>query len=59
MIMGMYLGNGYDALAGSWRMPGVDPTSNTSFDVTVRQAQAAERGELRFLFLPAAPTRGA
>jgi len=56
MIIGMHLGNGYGALAGSWRMPGVDPTSYTSFDVKVRQAQAAERGKLQFLFLPDGPS---
>ena len=37
MIIGMHLGNGYGALAGAWRMPGVDPTSYTSFDAKVRQ----------------------
>ncbi|MDB5914959.1 MAG: nitrilotriacetate monooxygenase [Ramlibacter sp.] len=56
MIIGMHLGNGYGALAGSWRMPGVDPTSYTSFDAKVRQAQAAERGKLQFLFLPDGPS---
>jgi FMN-dependent oxidoreductase (nitrilotriacetate monooxygenase family) len=56
MIIGMHLGNGYGALAGAWRMPGVDPTSYTSFDAKVRQAQAAERGKLQFLFLPDGPS---
>ncbi|HEX8430460.1 MAG TPA: NtaA/DmoA family FMN-dependent monooxygenase [Longimicrobium sp.] len=56
MIIGMHLGNGYGALAGSWRMPGVDPTSYTSFDAKVQQAQAAERGKLQFLFLPDGPS---
>jgi alkanesulfonate monooxygenase SsuD/methylene tetrahydromethanopterin reductase-like flavin-dependent oxidoreductase (luciferase family) len=56
MIIGMHLGNGYGALAGAWRMPGVDPTSYTSFDVKVRQAQAAERGKIQFLFLPDGPS---
>ena len=56
MIIGMHLGNGYGALAGSWRMPGVDPTSYTSFDAKVRQAQAAERGKIQFLFLPDGPS---
>lgn len=56
MIIGMHLGNGYGALAGAWRMPGVDPTSYTSFDMKVRQAQAAERGKLQFLFLPDGPS---
>lgn len=56
MLIGMHLGNGYGALAGAWRMPGVDPTSYTSFDVKVRQAQTAERGKLQFLFLPDGPS---
>jgi len=56
MIIGMHLGNGYGALAGAWRMPGVDPTSYTSFDAKVRQAQAAERGKIQFLFLPDGPS---
>lgn len=56
IIVGMHLGNGYGALPGAWRMPGVDPRSYTSFDVKVRQAQAAERGKLHFLFLPDGPS---
>lgn len=56
MIIGMHLGNGYGALAGAWRMPGVDPTNYTSFDAKVQQAQAAERGKLQFLFLPDGPS---
>jgi FMN-dependent oxidoreductase (nitrilotriacetate monooxygenase family) len=56
MIIGMHLGNGYGALPGAWRMPGVDATSYTSFDAKVRQAQAAERGKLHFLFLPDGPS---
>jgi FMN-dependent oxidoreductase (nitrilotriacetate monooxygenase family) len=56
MIIGMHLGNGYGSQPGAWRMPGVDPTSYTSFDVRVRQAQAAERGKLQFLFLPDGPS---
>ncbi len=56
MIIGMHLGNGYGALSGAWRMPGVDPTSYTSFDAKVRQAQSAERGRLHFLFLPDGPS---
>lgn len=56
MIIGMHLGNGYGALPGAWRMPGVDPASYTSFDAKVRQAQAAERGKLQFLFLPDGPS---
>jgi FMN-dependent oxidoreductase (nitrilotriacetate monooxygenase family) len=56
MIIGMHLGNGYGALAGAWRMPGVDPASYTSFDEKVRQAQAAERGKIQFLFLPDGPS---
>jgi alkanesulfonate monooxygenase SsuD/methylene tetrahydromethanopterin reductase-like flavin-dependent oxidoreductase (luciferase family) len=39
-------------------MPGVDPMSYASFDVKVRQAQAAERGKLQFLFLPDFPGQG-
>lgn len=56
MIIGLHLGNGYGSLPGSWRMPGVDPLSYTSFDAKVRQAQAAERGKLHFLFLPDGPS---
>lgn len=56
MIIGMHLGNGYGSQPGAWRMPWVDPTSYTSFDARVRQAQAAERGKLQFLFLPDGPT---
>ncbi len=56
MIVGLHLGNGYGSLPGSWRMPGVDPLSYTSFDAKVRQAQAAERGKLHFLFLPDGPS---
>jgi len=56
MIIGMHLGNGYGALPGAWRMPGVDPISYTSFDAKVSQAQAAERGKLHFLFLPDGPS---
>jgi alkanesulfonate monooxygenase SsuD/methylene tetrahydromethanopterin reductase-like flavin-dependent oxidoreductase (luciferase family) len=56
MIVGMHLGNGYGALPGAWRMPGVDPASYTSFDVKVRHAQAAERGKIHFLFLPDGPS---
>ncbi|MEC3909557.1 NtaA/DmoA family FMN-dependent monooxygenase [Sphingobium sp. CR2-8] len=56
MIIGMHLGNGYGSLPGSWRMAGVDPLSYISFDAKVRQAQAAERGKLHFLFLPDGPS---
>jgi len=56
MIIGMHLGNGYGALSGAWRMPGVDPVSYTSFDAKVQQAQTAERGKLHFLFLPDGPS---
>lgn len=56
MIIGMHLGNGYGSASGSWRMPGVDPFSYTSFDAKVRHAQAAERGKLQFLFLPDGPS---
>lgn len=56
MIIGLHLGNGYGSLPGSWRMPGVDPLSYTSFDAKVRQAQAAERGKLQFVFLPDGPS---
>lgn len=56
IIVGMHLGNGYGALPGAWRMPGVDPLSYTSFDAKVAQAQAAERGKLHFLFLPDGPS---
>jgi FMN-dependent oxidoreductase (nitrilotriacetate monooxygenase family) len=56
MLIGMHLGNGYGSQPGAWRAPWVDPTSYTSFDARVRQAQAAERGKLQFLFLPEGPT---
>jgi alkanesulfonate monooxygenase SsuD/methylene tetrahydromethanopterin reductase-like flavin-dependent oxidoreductase (luciferase family) len=56
MIIGMHLGNGYGALPGAWRMPGVDPTSYTDYDARVRQAQVAERGKFHFLFLPDGPS---
>jgi FMN-dependent oxidoreductase (nitrilotriacetate monooxygenase family) len=56
MIIGMQLGNGYGSQPGSWRMPGVDPTSYASFDAKVRHARAAERGKLQFLFLPDGPS---
>lgn len=56
MIVGLHLGNGYGSLPGSWRMPGVDPLNYASFDAKVRQAQAAERGKLHFLFLPDGPS---
>ncbi|MCE7059763.1 NtaA/DmoA family FMN-dependent monooxygenase [Dyadobacter sp. CY343] len=36
-------------------MPRVDPESYTSFDVRVKQAQAAERGKFQFIFLPDGP----
>ncbi|MGK2911165.1 MAG: NtaA/DmoA family FMN-dependent monooxygenase [Sphingobium sp.] len=55
IIIGMHLGNGYGALPGAWRMPGVDPAAFTSFDAKVRHAQTAERGKLHFLFLPDGP----
>lgn len=55
MIIGMHFGNGYGSQPGAWRMPGVDPTSYTSFDNQVRYAQAAERGKFQFLFVPDFP----
>lgn len=55
MLIGLHLGNGYGSQPGAWRMPGVDPKSYTSFDARVKQAQAAERGKLQFLFLPDGP----
>lgn len=56
MMIGMHLGNGYGNLPGAWRATTVDPASYTSFDAKVRQARAAERGKLQFLFLPDGPT---
>lgn len=56
MILGMQLGPGYGTQPGSWRAPGVDPSSFTDFDLLVRYAQAAERGKLQFLFLPDFPS---
>ncbi|RWZ67937.1 LLM class flavin-dependent oxidoreductase [Labedella populi] len=56
MLIGMHLGNGYGTIPGSWRAPGMDPTNYTSFDAKVRQAQAAERGKLQFLFFPDGPS---
>lgn len=55
MIIGMHMGNGHGSLANAWRMPDADPRAYTSFDAKVRQAQAAERGKLQFLFLPDGP----
>ncbi|CAG5074457.1 Putative monooxygenase MoxC [Dyadobacter sp. CECT 9623] len=55
MLIGLHLGNGYGSQPGAWRMPGVDPESYTSFDVRVKQAQAAERGKFQFIFLPDGP----
>ncbi|MCF0052681.1 NtaA/DmoA family FMN-dependent monooxygenase [Dyadobacter sp. LJ53] len=55
MLVGLHLGNGYGSQPGAWRMPGVDPESYTSFDAKVKQAQAAERGKLQFVFLPDGP----
>ncbi|WP_456312249.1 hypothetical protein [Pseudomonas shirazensis] len=55
MLIGLHLGNGYGSQSGAWRMPGVDAESYTSFDVRVKQAQAAERGKFQFLFLPDGP----
>jgi len=52
MLLGMQLGNGYGSQPDSWRMPGVDPASYVDFDIMARQAQAAERGLIDFLFLP-------
>lgn len=56
MIIGMHLGNDYGSQPGSWRMPGVDPTSYASSDTKVRHAPAAERGKLQFLILPGGPS---
>jgi FMN-dependent oxidoreductase (nitrilotriacetate monooxygenase family) len=56
IILGMHLGNGYGALPGAWRAPGVDPTNYVSFDAKVRHGQAAERGKFHFLFLPDGPS---
>lgn len=56
MLIGLHLGNGYGSQPGAWRMPGVDPKSYVNFDVIVKQAQAAERGKLHFLFLPDGPS---
>ncbi|PSL24086.1 NtaA/DmoA family FMN-dependent monooxygenase [Chitinophaga ginsengisoli] len=55
MLIGLHLGNGYGSQPGAWRMPGVDSKSYTSFDARVKQAQAAERGKLQFIFLPDGP----
>lgn len=55
MMIGMHFGNGYGSQPGSWRMPGVDPRSYTSFDEQVRHARAAERGKFQFLFVPDFP----
>ncbi len=52
ILIGLGFTNGYGAQSGAWRMPGVDPKSFVNFDIQVKQAQAAERGKLHFLFLP-------
>jgi FMN-dependent oxidoreductase (nitrilotriacetate monooxygenase family) len=51
MVLGLGLGNNFGIHPGAWRMPHVDAGSYTDINVTVKQAQAAERGGLQFIFL--------
>jgi FMN-dependent oxidoreductase (nitrilotriacetate monooxygenase family) len=51
MVLGMALGNNIGVHPGAWRMPQVDADAYTDIDATVRQAKAAERGGLQFVFL--------
>lgn len=52
MILGVAWGNNFGNHPATWRKPHVDPKSYTDIEATVKQAQAAERGGLEFIFLP-------
>jgi FMN-dependent oxidoreductase (nitrilotriacetate monooxygenase family) len=51
MVLGMGLGNNLGVHPGAWRMPHVDANAYTDIDATVKQARAAERGGLQFVFM--------
>ncbi len=55
MLLAIQIANGYGSQPGSWRMPGVDPSSYTDMDVFARHAQAAERGKIQLAFLADTP----
>lgn len=55
MFLGLSTTDGYGSNNEAWRRPDVDPSSYTNLDVTVRRAQAAERGGFAFLFTPDFP----
>jgi FMN-dependent oxidoreductase (nitrilotriacetate monooxygenase family) len=55
MLLAIQIANGYGSQPGSWRMPGVDPSSYTDMDVFARHAQAAERGKIQLVFLADTP----
>ncbi|ETD33284.1 NtaA/DmoA family FMN-dependent monooxygenase [Williamsia sp. D3] len=52
MLLGVMLGDSYGVHPGAWRMPGVDVTAHTNFDLQVEYAQIAEGGGFQFAFLP-------
>jgi len=51
MILGVALANNFGVHQATWRMPHIDPLSNTDINVTVTHALTAERGGLHFVFL--------
>ncbi|MEU0236321.1 NtaA/DmoA family FMN-dependent monooxygenase [Nocardiopsis sp. NPDC006198] len=51
MILGVGLANNFGVHPAAWRLPDVDPGAYADIAATVRQAQAAERGGLHFIFL--------
>jgi FMN-dependent oxidoreductase (nitrilotriacetate monooxygenase family) len=55
MFLGLTITDGYGSNNEAWRRSDVDPSSYTNLDVTVRHAQAAERGGFAFLFTPDFP----
>src|SRR5918993_3544688 len=55
MLLAIQIANGYGSQPGSWRMPGVDPSSYTDMDTFERYAQAAERGKIQLVFLADTP----
>lgn len=52
MILGVVLGNNFGNNPNTWRKSHIDPESYTNIDATVKQALAAERGGMDFMFLP-------
>ncbi|WP_127782869.1 NtaA/DmoA family FMN-dependent monooxygenase [Rhodococcus sp. X156] len=55
MLLAIQMANGYGSQPGSWRMPGVDPSSYTDMDVFARHVQVAERGKIQLVFLADTP----